>query len=148
MGDPGDGAVIAAEMITSDDLSRRMAAARNSMSAAAGEVITSGPPTLSSRADRLHGLWATVSPSPLERGPGLRGRGSYELKRVVRRLTSWYVEPRWAGQHEVDAEAARFASDSAARIADLERRLEHLEVWNDRLQRELHLLRRHEVDGR
>ena len=38
------------------------------------------------------------------------------MKRAVRRLTSWYVEPRFAAQHEIDAELARFATESVRAI--------------------------------
>lgn len=31
----------------------------------------------------------------VEQGPGLRGRAVFFLKRVIRRLSWWYVEPRF-----------------------------------------------------
>jgi hypothetical protein len=31
----------------------------------------------------------------IERGPGLRGRIAFFVKRVIRRLSWWYVEPRF-----------------------------------------------------
>ena len=31
----------------------------------------------------------------IERGPGLRGRVAFFVKRVIRRLSRWYVEPRF-----------------------------------------------------
>jgi hypothetical protein len=31
----------------------------------------------------------------IEKGPGLRGRVTFFLKRVIRRLSWWYVEPRF-----------------------------------------------------
>lgn len=31
----------------------------------------------------------------IERGPGLRGRVAFFVKRVIRRLSWWYVEPRF-----------------------------------------------------
>lgn len=31
----------------------------------------------------------------LEQAPGLRGRVAFFVKRVVRKLTSWYVDPRF-----------------------------------------------------
>src|SRR5258708_5006456 len=47
------------------------------------------------RAEALHSLWGTVvAPGiPATRGP--RGVGGRLVKRVVRRLTHWYVEPRF-----------------------------------------------------
>jgi hypothetical protein len=31
----------------------------------------------------------------IEKGPGLRGRVSFFIKRVIRRLSWWYIEPRF-----------------------------------------------------
>ncbi len=31
----------------------------------------------------------------IEKGPGIRGRVSFFIKRVIRRLSWWYVEPRF-----------------------------------------------------
>lgn len=89
------------------------------------------------RANRLHLLWHTVVQPPLVQRSTPRGRVAYFVKRVVRRLTSWYVEPRWAAQHEIDAEAARFATDAAAVLAALEARVSQLEEHNQALQRRL-----------
>jgi hypothetical protein len=38
------------------------------------------------------------------------------VKQVTRRLTHWYVEPRFTAQHEIDAEIARFATDAVLAI--------------------------------
>src|SRR5207342_1738730 len=48
--------------------------------------------------------------------PSARGWLAFNTKRTVRRLGSWYIEPRWHAQREIDAEIARFATDSAAAI--------------------------------
>lgn len=148
MGDPGIGATVAPAVLDADDLARRMSAARSDMAGASGEIMASGTPTLEARADRLHRLWATVSPQGLQRASGVRGRAAFEVKRTVRRLTAWYVEPRWAGQHEVDAEMARFASDAAAELAVLRQHVAHLEERNDRLQRQVRSLQRERVPER
>ena len=31
----------------------------------------------------------------IEKGPGIRGKVAFFLKRVIRRLSRWYVEPRF-----------------------------------------------------
>ena len=71
----------------------------------------------------------------------------FNVKRVVRKLAAWYVEPRWNAQHEIDAELARFASTSSAAIQRLEHEVAHLHEWNMRLQRELVEMRREESRG-
>jgi hypothetical protein len=60
------------------------------------------------------------------------------MKRIIRRLTSWYVEPRWAAQREFDAETARFATDATDAIRSLRREIEELQFTNERLLRRLH----------
>jgi hypothetical protein len=42
------------------------------------------------------------------RGP--RAQGGLFVKRVVRKLTSWYVEPRWSLQQELNAQNIEYAS--------------------------------------
>lgn len=146
--DTGIGAIVSPSLIDPRELERRMAAARASQAAAVDEVRPSDTTTLAGRAERLHRLWATVSPTPLEPRPGVRGRAAFETKRTIRRATSWYVEQRWGGQHEIDAETARFASDVAAEIAALHAHVAHLEERNERLEREISALRRDGQFGR
>ncbi len=146
-GDLGVGATVSPSVIEPSELAVRMTATRASQAAIADDVTRCGSPTLDARADRLHRLWATISPPAIERRPGLRGRVAFEAKRTIHRFTSWYVEQRWSGQHEVDAETARFASDVATQIADLRAHLEHLEERNDRLHNELRAFRRDQMGG-
>jgi hypothetical protein len=148
VGDLDLGAIVSPDVIEPGELDRRMSAARSSQAAAASDVVLTESPTLEERAHRLHRLWATVAPQAIEPAPGPRGRAVFEAKRSIRRATSWYVEQRWHGQHEVDAETARFASDVAGRIAELQAHVAHLEERNDRLQREVRALRRDRLDDR
>lgn len=138
---PGESVEITAEVIGPDDLAGRLRAARSAMVAAADEVVPSGFPTLAARADRLHRLWATVSPPTLERGAGLRGAAASKVKRALRQLLSWYVEPRWVAQREIDAENARFASEVAVTMVALTAQVEQLQILNNRLQRDVHKFR-------
>ena len=59
------------------------------------------------------------------------------IKKLVRRATHWYVEPRWTAQREFDAETARFATESVltARRTYLELRDARYEI--DALRRDL-----------
>lgn len=128
-----------------DELADRIGAARHHIQTVAGDLVepsVGGPNALAARANRLHRLWATVSLPALTPGPGTRGRLGFQLKRVVRRCTAWYVEPRWAGQHEIDAELARFASDTSAALDELRSQVARLEESNGHLRRDLHQARR------
>jgi hypothetical protein len=51
-----------------------------------------------------------IHPPDLVQGVGLRGRLAAIAKRGVRKLTNWYVEPRWVLQTQFDAENVEFAS--------------------------------------
>jgi hypothetical protein len=83
-----------------------------------------------SRADET---WAVSAERPLEQAPNRRMRGylSAPLKRVLRKLMRWYVEPLAAQQRSfnlavlglVDELAERTAADTAR----LERRIQALE---------------------
>ena len=71
------------------------------------------------------------------RRPGLVGSVAVMTKRVVRRLTAWYVEPRWEVQREFDAEVARLATDTTDAIRLLRHQIDDLQQTNERLLRRL-----------
>lgn len=96
----------------------------------------------SRRAEALHSLWGTVVQPGIAPARGPRGFGQRFVKRVVRRLTHWYVEPRFAAQHEIDAEIARFATDSVLAIRRTHVELTEAKREIDLLKRELHQSRK------
>lgn len=67
------------------------------------------------------------------------------MKRVVQRATGWYIEPRWGAQREIDAELARFATDSVRAIDDLRQEIERLQTSVSIAHRRLHDLQRSEA---
>jgi hypothetical protein len=83
-------------------------------------------------------LHAELHPPDLSGATGLRGRVGRLFKRVVRRLTSWYVEPRWVIQQEFDLRDIEFSRHMIGAF-DLTNR--HLE----RVDAELEELREHNV---
>jgi hypothetical protein len=91
-------------------------------------------------ARRLHHLWWDVAPPTLELHPGPRGRMVNLVQRTARRLTWWYIEPRWTGQREFDAVAARFASETTRAVEVLRSEVQELRNTNDRLARQLYQL--------
>jgi 2-polyprenyl-3-methyl-5-hydroxy-6-metoxy-1,4-benzoquinol methylase len=70
--------------------------------------------------------------------PGARGGqvGTF-VKRVVRKLTSWYVEPRWILQQQLDGESIEFASRAYNSISRIEAELDELRRQNTRLKLQL-----------
>lgn len=70
--------------------------------------------------------------------PGVRGgRVGTFVKRIVRKLTSWYVEPRWIQQQQLDSESIEFASRAYNSICRIEAELDELRRQNTRLKLQL-----------
>jgi bacterioferritin (cytochrome b1) len=74
-----------------------------------------------------------MAPTMPQRAPGLRGAVAFRLKRLVRRVTYWYVEPRMEAQREIDAEVARFATDTCAELDAAQQEIERLVALVGRL---------------
>ena len=83
------------------------------------ELGTPAPPNpgfaeIADASSQLSALWGTVLapelPHSLSSRPRLRGLA----KRVVRKVTWWYIEPRWVVQRTIDEEAARMARNTVA----------------------------------
>jgi hypothetical protein len=67
-------------------------------------------------------FWAVSADKPLERRPGAKGRVAHLVKRVLRKLMRWYVEPALAEQRIVNDALLRLVDDLARRVDELERR--------------------------
>ena len=67
-------------------------------------------------------FWAVSADTPVERRPGLKGRVAYLVKRALRKLMRWYVEPAFAEQRIVNDALLRLVDDLARRVDELERR--------------------------
>ena len=80
---------------------------------------TRDPAAMRGLAERF---WAVSADKPLERRPGAKGRIAYVVKRVLRKLMRWYVEPALAEQRIVNDALLRLVDDLARRVDELERR--------------------------
>jgi len=67
-------------------------------------------------------FWPDSADKPLERRPGAKGWVAFQVKRVLRRLMRWYVEPAFAEQRIVNDALLRLVDDLARRVDELERR--------------------------
>ncbi len=63
--------------------------------------------------------WAVAVDRPIVRRPGVRGRLVYSVKRVLRRLMSWYVGPFAAEQRAFNEALLRFADELSSRNDEL-----------------------------
>jgi 2-polyprenyl-3-methyl-5-hydroxy-6-metoxy-1,4-benzoquinol methylase len=79
-------------------------------------------------------LLAELHAPDLSAAKGIRGRVGRIFKRVVRRLTSWYVEPRWVVQNELDVRNMEFSRQVIGAFARLDAELEELQRQNVRLR--------------
>lgn len=92
------------------------------------------------RARTLMSLASVVLPPEVPPVAGFGARVRSVGKRLVRRLTHWLYEPRWAVQRELDLEVARFSSDVTAVLADMNGELQRLGRVNEALRLELRVL--------
>jgi hypothetical protein len=67
-------------------------------------------------------FWPVTAEKPLERRTGPKGWAAFQVKRVLRKLMRWYVEPALAEQRIVNDALLRLVDDLARRVAELERR--------------------------
>jgi hypothetical protein len=65
-------------------------------------------------------FWAVSADKPLERRPGAKGWLSFQVKRILRKLMRWYVEPALAEQRIVNDALLRLVDDLAQRVDALE----------------------------
>ena len=67
-------------------------------------------------------FWPVSADKPLARRPGAKGWLAFQVKRVLRKLVRWYVEPAFAEQRIVNDALLRLVDDLARRVDELERR--------------------------
>ena len=79
-------------------------------------------------------LLEELHPPDLSGAAGLRGQAGGLTKRVIRRLTSWYVEPRWIKQQEFDLRNIEFSREVIGYAARVDAELEELQRQNVRLK--------------
>jgi 2-polyprenyl-3-methyl-5-hydroxy-6-metoxy-1,4-benzoquinol methylase len=102
-----------------------------------GSVPTDGLAALVSPVHEMRALHGGLHPPELASGGGPRRRAGGFLKRLVRRLTSWYVEPRWQVQEQLDAKAIEFSAEAYNSVHRMEAELEELRQQNVRLRLDL-----------
>jgi hypothetical protein len=91
----------------------------------------------------LHALAAlseAVVPPETPPVAGISARGRRFVKRLVRRLTHWLYEPRWAVQRQLDLEIAGFSSAVMGVLDQVTAELQRLERDNEALRLELRVL--------
>ena len=69
----------------------------------------------------------------IEQGPGLRGRVAFFVKRVIRRLSGWYVEPRFT-------EVRALLEDQQRTVIFLRKELDNMHREMSQLSLRLHQL--------
>ena len=66
-------------------------------------------------------FWAVSADKPLLRRPGIKGWAAFQVKRVLRKLVHWYVEPAFAEQRIVNDALLLLVDELARRVDELER---------------------------
>ncbi|MEZ5225006.1 MAG: hypothetical protein R2743_26180 [Ilumatobacteraceae bacterium] len=131
--------VVAPSVLPPDDLAHRIAELRGEIDRHQGDLtrLTASTGALTVRARRLHEMWWTMAPPHNPSSRRVRGQIGHQVRRTTQRLVGWYVEPRLTAQREIDAELARFASDSAAALHGLQTEVDRLGGLVERLQRDV-----------
>ena len=105
-----------------------------------GETMRPHVGAAAARVQTLVSLASSVLPPEVTPAVGLRGRVRRFVQRLVRRLTHWLYEPRWAVQRELDLEVANFSSDVISVLANMSSELQRLARENEALRLELRVL--------
>ncbi len=103
----------------------------------AGGSHQAEPPQLDAPIHEMRVIHGQMHPPDLRGTGGVRGRISSALKRLVRRLTSWYVEPRWILQQGLDSQSIEFAAQAYNNIWRIDVELAELRRQNARLKLQL-----------
>jgi hypothetical protein len=128
------GVRVAEQLIDPVELTVRFDGLRRQIASAKNQVLPpTQPGTPADLPRRLRELADQANDRSLQRHPGMRGYVAFSVKRIVRRLTAWYVEPMNTRHAELAASMAELAGDTAARLEDLERRVGVLDAENRRL---------------
>ncbi|MDQ3876475.1 MAG: class I SAM-dependent methyltransferase [Actinomycetota bacterium] len=100
----------------------------------AGDGVSNSSGALAARADadRLASVAVDV---PIERRRGLRGRAVVAVKRVLRKLMSWYVGPFAADQRNFNYTVLRLIDELQTRLADLGNDVVRVEEGLEKLAR-------------
>lgn len=125
------------DVISPDDLVARVSGLLARMEA--GEQMPEAAPVaglgaLVAPVHEMRALHQSLRPPDLPTGGGARGRTGGLVKRVVRRLTSWYVEPRWQVQEQLDAKAIDFAAEAYNSVWRIEAELERMRQQQARVR--------------
>jgi hypothetical protein len=67
-------------------------------------------------------FWPVSADKPLVRRAGAKGWVAFQVKRALRKVMRWYVEPAFAEQRIVNDALLRLVDDLARRLDELERR--------------------------
>ena len=82
----------------------------------------------------MSALHRDLYPRDIGPAPGVKGQASRFSKRMVRRLTGWYVEPRWTTQQDYDGHNIHFATGVVDAIQRIDQELERLRQQNVQLR--------------
>jgi 2-polyprenyl-3-methyl-5-hydroxy-6-metoxy-1,4-benzoquinol methylase len=137
-----DGHVVEVDgrVVSPDDLVARVQAllARLDAEEKASESLpVTGLAALVAPVHEMRALHRGLHPPVVAAGGGPRRRVRALVKKVVRRTTSWYIEPRWQIQEELDAKAIDFSSEAYNSAYRAEAEIEHLRQQLGRIKLEL-----------
>jgi SAM-dependent methyltransferase len=75
-----------------------------------------------------------IHPPTVDGEGGLRGRAGSIVKRAVRKMTGWYVEPRWILQQQLDGQNIEFSAQAYNSVYRIDTELDELRRQITRLK--------------
>src|ERR1700722_2030222 len=132
-----DGQVISADVLV-DRIEHLLGAIRARDQVAGGPPHPSAPPEPMALPIRvMRTIHRGINPPEVGSGSGLRGKAASAVKRAVRRMTSWYVEPRGILQQPFDSQGIEFPAQAYNAIYRIDTELDELRRQITRLKMQL-----------
>ncbi len=91
-------------------------------------------PRIASPIPSMRALHVALYPPNLSGSAGAKGRASGFAKRLVRKFTGWYVEPRFTAQQHYDGHNIHFATAVVDEVQRIDRELDELRRQNLQLK--------------
>jgi O-antigen chain-terminating methyltransferase len=132
-----DGQVISADVLVERIGHLLEAVHSGSQTPGAASADAAAPVALDAPIHSMRVIHSQMHPPEVGGTGSLRGRAGSVVKRAVRRATSWYVEPRWILQQQLDSQGIEFSAQAYNAVYRIDNELDELRRQVTRLKMQL-----------